>query len=268
MWDNVNISNNLNVGGGITANSSTIIGSLGIMHPNQSYYTCSMRTTAAGAISIGCDNIRFVDSNHNQNAGNVTFGGNVNVVGEIYNPNGINLTKNWKETANGSAAEISNDTKDYKCLMIVGNSSNGSARTIGMWDNVNISNNLNVNGTLNVTGGMLSSKAILSTVTNGFINGDSVFNLQPRNASITQLYWECQYFASSPSTAAGICANTWIHTEYIINQNASFHKLISSNNANVSNISTTWIAGMYYPLIGGNNGDKWNVRITHRSIFT
>jgi hypothetical protein len=133
--------------------------------------------------------------------------------------------------------------------------------------NVNVGQNLTVDGNVNIGGGILSNSPILSTVTNGYINGDSVLGLQPITSSITQLYWECQYIATLPYTTPIYCAKTWIHTEYIINQNASFHKLISSNNADVSNISTTWISGMYYPLISGNNGDKWNVRIINKSIF-
>jgi hypothetical protein len=183
MWDNVNISNNLNVGGGITAQNSTIVGTLGIMYPGQSYYTCSMRTTAAGAISIGCDNIRFVDSNHNQNAGNVTFGGNVNVVGQIYNPNGVNLTKNWQNTANGSAAEISNDTSGFKMLMIVGNSSAGGQRTIGMWDVVNVYGTLNVSNNINTTTGL----TYMPVIARGTISGGGGGNIYCGNSGACTL---------------------------------------------------------------------------------
>ena len=161
------------------------------------------------------------------------------------------------------SGRTSTDTGTY--IYDNGNVNVGQNLTIA--GNVNIGQNLTISGNLNV-GGMLSNSPILSTVTDGYINGDSVLGLQPVTSSITQLYWECQYIATLPYTEPIYCAKTWIHTEYIINQNASFHKLISYNNADVSNISTTWISGMYYPLIGGNNGDKWKVRIINKYIFS
>jgi hypothetical protein len=47
-------------------------------------------------------------------------------------------------------SEISNDTQKFKQLMITGNKSGGGARTVGVWDNLNVSNNLNVANTINV----------------------------------------------------------------------------------------------------------------------
>ncbi|NLH39030.1 MAG: hypothetical protein GX445_03090 [Elusimicrobia bacterium] len=56
---------------------------------------------------------------------------------------------NWGSygTGDGGAA-IYNDSNNYKKLMIVGNNSNGGAREIGMWDNVNIYGNLTVSGSI------------------------------------------------------------------------------------------------------------------------
>ena len=47
------------------------------------------------------------------------------------------------------ASEISNDTTNYKTLMIVGNRSAGGPRRVGIWDELDVNGTLNVNGTMN-----------------------------------------------------------------------------------------------------------------------
>jgi hypothetical protein len=46
------------------------------------------------------------------------------------------------------AAEISNDTENYKQLMIVGNKSAGGVRQVGVWDQLNVNGTLQTNGKL------------------------------------------------------------------------------------------------------------------------
>ncbi len=68
--------------------------------------------------------------------------------------NPIKITSGWSgfpdDKTNG--AEISNDTSNYKTLMIVGNRSAGGNRKVSVWDELNIIGNENVNGILNVNG--------------------------------------------------------------------------------------------------------------------
>lgn len=55
----------------------------------------------------------------------------------------LNFSNTWSDTANNDTSEISNDTKDYKQLMIIGNKSgDGKTRTTGIWDQLNIHGNL------------------------------------------------------------------------------------------------------------------------------
>ena len=80
--------------------------------------------------------------------------------------NNIRFSNNWSAySPNGGndKSEISNDTSDYKQLMIVGNSSSG-VRTVGIWDKLNVNGNLDVTGTLSIGGKKLddyiSAKAV------------------------------------------------------------------------------------------------------------
>jgi len=61
------------------------------------------------------------------------------VADESYLAN-IKFSQNWSQypdsETNGS--EISNDTQNYKELMIVGNKSGGANRRVGIWDELNV----------------------------------------------------------------------------------------------------------------------------------
>lgn len=65
------------------------------------------------------------------------------------NLNNIRFTDKWSaftDTAN-NRSEISNDTDQFKTLMIVGNKSgNGSTRTVGVWDKLTVNGELEVKG--------------------------------------------------------------------------------------------------------------------------
>jgi hypothetical protein len=66
-------------------------------------------------------------------------------------PTSIKFTNGWSgwpDVSSGKGSEISNDMGGFKTLMIVGNRAGvqSNARTIGMWDNVQVNGNLNVTG--------------------------------------------------------------------------------------------------------------------------
>jgi hypothetical protein len=101
--------------------------------------------------------------------GPINANGPLNVKGPINSsvisaPNGLNLkqsgesainfTPNWQKTPDSTrnVSEISNDTRGFKQLMIVGNKSGGGERRVGIWDTLNMNGTLNANGPLNVKG--------------------------------------------------------------------------------------------------------------------
>ena len=63
--------------------------------------------------------------------------------------NDIKITNAWSNFPNTGKdkSEISNDTNQFKQLMIVGNRSAGGARQVGVWDKLNVNGDLNVTGT-------------------------------------------------------------------------------------------------------------------------
>jgi hypothetical protein len=61
--------------------------------------------------------------------------------------NPIRFTAGWSGFAPGNnQAEISNDTGDYKALMIVGNSSGGAGRRVQVWDVLDIQGDVTIRG--------------------------------------------------------------------------------------------------------------------------
>jgi hypothetical protein len=68
--------------------------------------------------------------------------------------NPLKFSANWSgfpdDKKNGS--EISNDTGNYKKLMIVGNKSAGAERRVGVWDRLDVHGNLGVDGSATVAG--------------------------------------------------------------------------------------------------------------------
>ena len=70
--------------------------------------------------------------------------------------NPIRFTSSWSAFPDNVAnqAEISNDTTNYKALMIVGNRSSGQGRKVAIWDRLDVNGFLQVNGGMNITGNM------------------------------------------------------------------------------------------------------------------
>jgi hypothetical protein len=76
---------------------------------------------------------------------------------------GIRLSKNWKNGANATNSEISNDIGHYKKLMVIGNKSSGT-RKVGIWDH------LDVHGTERVSGNFRAGRVD----SDGNINGKKI----------------------------------------------------------------------------------------------
>lgn len=83
--------------------------------------------------------------------------------------NPIRFTSEWSGFPDQASnqAEICNDTKNYKTLMIVGNKSAGQVRKVSIWDR------LEVNGLLHVSGDVQTLCAIVPSVGNSENNGIS-----------------------------------------------------------------------------------------------
>ncbi|WP_222850437.1 tail fiber domain-containing protein [Paenibacillus tengchongensis] len=80
--------------------------------------------------------------------------------------NPIRFTSGWSGFAGGNKAEISNDTGTYGSLMIVGNSANGGARKVSIWDRLDVNTYLQVNGNARITGDLEIDGVIKTAVLN------------------------------------------------------------------------------------------------------
>jgi hypothetical protein len=73
--------------------------------------------------------------------------------------NPIRFTSQWTGFPESAVnnAEISNDTTNYKTLMIVGNKSGGQGRKVSIWDRLDVNGFLQVNGSMQVNGAITPS---------------------------------------------------------------------------------------------------------------
>jgi hypothetical protein len=110
---------------------------------------------------------------------NVSFDaqGNMIVGGKGIN-NKLKISNQWSEFASNDGAEISNDTKEYKTLMIVGNTSAGGPRSVGVWDKLTVHGQLCVRdkcvdkNTFGTSGAGATSKDPVFTGKVRFANAD------------------------------------------------------------------------------------------------
>ncbi|MDT5293171.1 MAG: hypothetical protein QOJ76_51 [Acidobacteriota bacterium] len=84
---------------------------------------------------------------HNRNVGigTATPEDRLSVVGGmriLTESNPIRFTAGWSGHADTNKAEISNDTSAYKTLMIIGNTSAGEGRKVGIWDKLDVNGSL------------------------------------------------------------------------------------------------------------------------------
>lgn len=69
--------------------------------------------------------------------------------------NPLRLSGAFTNYADASKSEISNDTNQFKSLMLVGNSSGGAGRVVGVWDHLNVAGRARVGSTLSVGEGII-----------------------------------------------------------------------------------------------------------------
>jgi hypothetical protein len=85
------------------------------------------------------------------------------------------LTSGWHNYADTSNSEISNDTNSYKCLMIVGNSSDDSStRKVAIWDYLKVNGSQLVTGNLTSYGDITASGALYTGAIVQFSSGNEV----------------------------------------------------------------------------------------------
>jgi hypothetical protein len=80
---------------------------------------------------------------------NVTFNGNMQINGSLSARAYLPAYSNWNSYGTGSGgAAVYNDAGGYQTLMIVGNSSHGSSRQVGVWDRLVVHGDLHSDGTV------------------------------------------------------------------------------------------------------------------------
>ena len=187
IWDRLDVNGLLYVNGNMQLSQaltpSAGSGKNGIIFPSDpgggsgdtawiKYYprTGEACTLELGVNNDGDDNISLMASG-SVGIGTINPADKLDVTGWMRVMSGSNplrFTSAWSgfpDRANNQA-EISNDTSNYKSLMIVGNSSSGS-RKVSIWDR------LDVNGNLKVNGDLQTNCAIVPSVGNGENNGIS-----------------------------------------------------------------------------------------------
>lgn len=185
IWDRLDVNGFLYVNGNMQLSQvltpSAGNGKNGIIFPSDpgggsgdtawlKYYA---RSGEACTLEIGIsndanDNIALMPSG-NVGIGTLNPGDKLDVNGwmrVLSGSNPLRFTSSWSGFPDQAAnqAEISNDTSNYKSLMIVGNRSSGT-RKVSIWDK------LDVNGNLLVNGDVQSICAIIPSVGKGDNNG-------------------------------------------------------------------------------------------------
>ena len=96
--------------------------------------------------------------------------------------NPLKFSSKWSGFPDGinNGSEISNDTADYKKLMIIGNKSAGAERRVGIWDRLDVHGTLGVDGAAFVGNAFISNDVIMS--------GDNSWILHTPNDGRKQLY--------------------------------------------------------------------------------
>jgi hypothetical protein len=116
------------------------------------------RTGEACTLEIGIsndpdDHIALMPSAGNVGIGTITPQDKLDVAGNLRiltNSNPIKFTSAWSDFSSGASAspknqaEISNDTGDFKTLMIVGNKSAGGGRRVSVWDRLEVNGDLGI----------------------------------------------------------------------------------------------------------------------------
>ena len=122
-------------------------------------------------------------------ANTANFNGNVNI-SKTAGISGTYHTNGWGNLASTGWSEISNDTGNYKSLMLAGNSSAGNGRQVHVWDDLTVDRDLNVNrNILNNSvkytkqySGYTDEKPENSEISNDSVNWKSLMILGNRSA--------------------------------------------------------------------------------------
>lgn len=97
--------------------------------------------------NLKADKIKVQDLEAKVETQKLNVGGNFVADNSKVITNNILLSKQYMGYANESQAEISNDSTDYKQLMLVGNKAgDGEQRRVGMYDRVDVHGNMDVHG--------------------------------------------------------------------------------------------------------------------------
>lgn len=97
--------------------------------------------------NLKADKVKVQDLEKKVETQNLNVGGNLIADNSKVITNNILLSKQYMGYANESKAEISNDSVDYKQLMLVGNKAgDGEQRRVGMYDRVDVHGDMDVHG--------------------------------------------------------------------------------------------------------------------------
>jgi hypothetical protein len=140
----------------VTVDASGNFTVAGVIHPNNdANWEMTVISDKMYLAKAGYTNGITIDASGNSTvAGTLTTLGSIIVKTASYGC--LVLTSQYKAAADATNSEICNDIGTYKCLMILGNTSNGGARKVEVWDDLFVSQhifgygNLTLSGTLNI----------------------------------------------------------------------------------------------------------------------
>jgi hypothetical protein len=112
---------------------------------------CIDRFTIAPAPNGGTATSVRIDSAGNLGVGTTAPAAKLDIAGDYFAQRYFPRYSTWGGTGDGGAA-ITNDNGSFKTLMIVGNSSAGGARQVGVWDNLTVNGSSTVTSNLTVNG--------------------------------------------------------------------------------------------------------------------
>ena len=141
--------------GGAAASERGAVGAArALVRDNGSALTINYAGDFTGGVNVQGPGLRVAG---NVDAAGFTIGGkplSVDTSGPLGSAAKINFTSKWSGSPDSvkDVSEISNDTMDYKKLMIVGNKSGGGAREVGVWDRLQVHGNLQVDGQAQISG--------------------------------------------------------------------------------------------------------------------
>jgi len=126
----------------------------------------SQWSDATGSISYSKGNVGIGTNNPQDD---LDVGGNLRI---LTNSNPIRFTSAWSgfPDSKPNQAEISNDTKDFKTLMIIGNKSAGGIRKVSVWDYLQINGGMDITGNVGI--GTTTPTAKLHVFTPGNFGGN------------------------------------------------------------------------------------------------